>query len=164
MLIRADARAIPLRDGCVSCVVTSPPYFGLRDYGVAGQLGLEATPEAYVAALVGVFREVRRVLADDGTNVAEHRKPYSGAIVAPGSAKQRSNRCASTALGFVKIGKCKDLLGIPWRVALALQADGWYLRADIIWAKPATCPERVTDRPTKAHECVFLLTKSARYF
>jgi DNA modification methylase len=135
-IIRGDARALPLVDGCVDCVVTSPPYFGLRDYGHADQIGTEATPEVYIATLVAVFREVRRVLTDHGTvwlNLGDTRQS-------------------------------KNLLGIPWRVAFALQADGWYLRADIIWAKPNPMPESVTDRPTKAHEYVFLLTKSERYW
>jgi len=136
MLIRGDARTIPLRDGCVDCVVTSPPYYGLRDYGISNQLGLEPTPEAYVANLVAVFREVRRVLKPSGTVWLNLGDSYA----------------------------TKDLLGIPWRVAFALQADGWYLRSDIIWSKPNPMPESVTDRPTKAHEYMFLLAKQERYF
>lgn len=134
--LRADARAIPLADGCVQCCVTSPPYWGLRDYGVAGQLGLEATPDAYVAAMVGVFRDVWRSLRADGT----------------------------LWLNLSDTFKDKQLTGIPWRVAFALQADGWYLRSEIIWSKPNPLPESVTDRPTKSHEQIFLLAKSQRYY
>jgi DNA modification methylase len=162
MLIRGDARALPVRDGCVSCVVTSPPYWGLRDYGVRGQLGLESTPEAYVAALVAVFREVRRVLRDDGTAWVNLGDSY---------ATNRNDHDWLKSGASAKRGwhggddlKPKDLCGIPWRVAFALQADGWYLRSDIIWSKPNPMPESVTDRPTKAHEYLFLLAKSARYY
>ena len=236
MIIRADARALPLREACVDCVVTSPPYWNLRDYGTARwdggdescthsknraggissstldggkattnhqqeasyrdrcglcgavrvdpQLGLEPTPDAYVAALVGVFREVARVLKDSGTVWLNLGDSYAGGggyapnapcnqrraageswgamnrfAVAQGEARAKANP------GYVPAGlKPKDLVGIPWRVAFALQADGWYLRSDIIWHKPNPMPESVTDRPTKAHEYVFLLTRSARYF
>jgi DNA modification methylase len=126
-----------LPDQSVHTCVTSPPYFGLRDYGMPGQIGLEDTPEAFVARLVDVFREVRRVLRDDGTlwlNLGD------------------------------SFAKDKNILGIPWRVAFALQANGWYLRQDIIWHKPNPMPESVTDRCTKAHEYIFMLSKSARYF
>jgi len=143
MLIRADARARPLRDGCIDCVVTSPPYFGLRDYGAVGQIGIEPTPTAYVAAIVAVFRDVHRVMMPRGTVWLNLGDSYAG-----------------SGSGL----KAKDLIGIPWRVAFALQADGWYLRADVIWSKPNPMPESVTDRPTKAHEYVFLLTKGERYF
>ena len=150
----------------VHCVVTSPPYWGLRDYGEAGQLGLEPTPEAYVANMVAVFREVRRVLRKDGTvwlNLGDSYVSNASDQVPQtkshkGSGLAGPNRNGRTGL------KPKDLVGIPWRVAFALQADGWYLRSDIIWAKPNPMPESVTDRPTKAHEYLFLLTKSARYF
>lgn len=121
----------------VQCCVTSPPYWGLRDYGHDGQIGLEETPEQYVARLVAVFAEVRRVLADDGVLWLNLGDSY---------------------------GSGKQLVGIPWRVAFALQADGWYLRSDTIWHKPNPMPESVRDRPTKAHEYVFLMSKSARYF
>lgn len=151
--------------------VTSPPYWGLRDYGVAGQLGAERTPEEYVAKLVAVFREVRRVLADDGTLWLNLGDSYAGSskssaprvgIVPGGGGKiQGRNR---NGLGAVPGLKPKDLVGVPWRVAFALQEDGWYLRSDIIWAKPNAMPESVTDRPTKAHEYVFLLAKSERYY
>jgi DNA modification methylase len=178
MLIRADARAIPLQDACVQCCVTSPPYWGLRDYGITGQLGLESTPDAYVAQLVAVFREVRRVLKDDGTVWLNLGDSYAGGGNYRGvnsentlTAKQSSNRGArgiSQVLGAAgktwEGMKPKDLVGIPWRVAFALQADGWYLRSDIIWHKPNPMPESVSDRPTSAHEHVFLLAKSARYY
>jgi len=157
---------------CVQCVVTSPPYWGLRDYGVEGQIGLESTPEEYAATLVDLFREVRRVLRDDGTLWLNLGDSYAGSGTAgfrggskradgipdPDSPRNRDG------IGKVVGLKPKDLVGIPWRVALALQADGWYLRSDIIWHKPNAMPESVTDRPTRAHEYVFLLTKSARYF
>jgi DNA modification methylase len=132
-------------DESIQCVMTSPPYWGLRDYGIEGQIGLEPTPEEYVQKIVAVFHEVRRVLRRDGVLWLNLGDCY---------ARSRS------AWGL----KAKDLVGMPWRVALALQADGWYLRSDIIWSKPNAMPESVTDRPTKSHEYVFLLSKSARYF
>ena len=157
-------------DQSVHCCVTSPPYFGLRDYGVEGQLGLEATPEEFVAALVAVMREVKRVLRDDGTlwlNLGDsYCSTAPGTKNAPqskGSEKnpeQWANSRPKTPPGL----KPKDLIGIPWRVAFALQADGWYLRQDIIWQKPNPMPESVTDRCTKSHEYVFLLSKSPRYY
>jgi DNA modification methylase len=168
-----------LPDASVHCCVTSPPYWGLRDYGHDGQIGLEATPEAYVARMVEVFREVRRVLRDDGTcwvnlgdsynNAGSSKngtgldgKQRGGATGADGKCgyKKRDLRHALKGSGI----KHKDLCGIPWRVAFALQADGWWLRQDIIWHKPNPMPESVRDRCTKAHEYVFLLTKSERYF
>jgi DNA modification methylase len=153
----------------VQCCVTSPPYWGLRDYGHDGQIGLEATPEAYVARMVEVFREVRRVLREDGTCWVNLGDSYNG-IGGPG--KQDGGpigRTAAVAIEGTKgrrisTIKPKDLVGIPWRVAFALQADGWYLRQDIIWHKPNPMPESVTDRCTKAHEYVFLLSKSERYY
>lgn len=162
----------------VHCVVTSPPYWGLRDYGTDGQLGLEPTPEAYVANMVAVFREVRRVLRADGTVWLNLGDSYVGAPVGSfngGGFKDKSAQAGTRDLsGVAQSGvldktkatglKPKDLVGIPWRVAFALQADGWYLRSDIIWSKPNPMPESVTDRPTKAHEYLFLLTKSARYY
>lgn len=164
--------------GSVNCCVTSPPYWGLRDYGVDGQLGLEPTPELYVANMVAVFREVRRVLRDDGTlwlvlgdsycaaggggesRMIELGRPSHNAVHAARGHGQTSGLTGPSRTGL----KPKDLVGIPWRVAFALQADGWYLRSDVIWSKPNPMPESVTDRPTKAHEYVFLLTKSARYW
>ena len=146
--------------------VTSPPYFGLRDYKVEGQIGLEKTPQNYVDELVDVFRKVRDVLADDGTlwlNLGDSYAANRSYQVTPSKWKGldfgKSN-AASVPEGL----KPKDLIGIPWRVALALQADGWYLRQDIIWHKPNPMPESVKDRCTKAHEYVFLLSKSERYF
>ena len=144
---RGDVRDVlpTLEAGSVQCAITSPPYWGLRDYGVKGQIGLEPTPDAYVATMVAVFRDVRRVLRDDGTLWLNLGDSFGA----------------------------KQLLGIPWRVAFALQADGWYLRSDIVWAKGVSfcpdysgsvMPESVTDRPTKSHEYLFLLTKSARYY
>ena len=156
-----------LPDKSVHCIVTSPPYWGLRDYGVAGQLGLEDTPEEYVGKLVAVFREARRVLRDDGVLWLNLGDSYNS----PGpNNHDKSHMIGTTKLkgqpgtrGWSEL-KPKDLVGIPWRVAFALQADGWHLRSDIIWHKPNPMPESVTDRPTKAHEHVFLLSKSQRYF
>jgi DNA modification methylase len=161
----------------VQTCVTSPPYWGLRDYGHAGQLGLEKTPDEYVAKLVQVFREVRRVLKPDGTlwlnlgdsyatkpnNNAYHHGGYDGSGL-PNWDRQVKVRKASKYDEIPPGLKPKDLVGIPWRVAFALQADGWWLRSDIIWAKPNPMPESVTDRPTKAHEYLFLLAKAERYF
>ncbi len=174
-IIEGDSLAVlrTLPDESVNCCVTSPPYWGLRDYGVVGQMGLERTPELYVAGMVAVFAEVRRVLRSDGTlwlNLGDSYARDAGkGQHKPGDAGKQNyiiergnGRAASTAT----IGdglKAKDLVGIPWRVAFALQADGWYLRSDIIWHKPNPMPESVTDRPTKAHEYLFLLTKSERY-
>jgi DNA modification methylase len=155
----------------VHCVVTSPPYWGLRDYGDAGQLGLEPTPEEYVANMVEVFREVRRVLRSDGTVWLNLGDSYAGgggfAPNAPSNlagSKQTTQRSREGGVPVVSGLKPKDLVGIPWRVAFALQADGWYLRSDIIWSKPNPMPESVTDRPTKSHEYLFLLSKSPRYY
>jgi DNA modification methylase len=178
MLIRADARAVPLRDGSVDCCVTSPPYWGLRDYGTPGHLGLEPTPEKYVAAMVEVFREVRRVLRPSGTLWLNLGDSYHSGN--RGGYRNDTHRWDSSPIQRRTTGthmeavspnrlpqeglKDKDLVGIPWRVAFALQADGWWLRSDIIWSKPNPMPESVTDRPTKAHEYVFLLAKSERYY
>jgi DNA modification methylase len=150
--------------------VTSPPYFGLRDYGHGGQIGLEPTPDEYVAKLVAVFREVRRVLRDDGTlwlNLGDSYNNFRSQM-GPGQAVHGRAKLngkpdiTSRRRGWDGV-KEKDLLGIPWRVAFALQADGWYLRQDIIWHKPNPMPESVRDRCTKAHEYIFLLSKSAKY-
>ena len=157
-----------LPDKSVHCVVTSPPYWGLRDYGHAGQIGLEQTPDEYVGRLVAVFTEVRRVLRDDGTCFLNLGDSYASDTKGSGgpSEKQLSNAGSRYEMTQRLIHglKPKDLVGIPWRVAFALQADGWWLRQDIIWHKPNPMPESVRDRCTKAHEYVFLLTKSARYF
>ncbi len=149
------------------CVVTSPPYFGLRDYGIAEQIGLEPTPQQYVDELVAVFRQVRRVLRDDGTLWLNLGDSYASGGRGGGAngSKQQTNMGALLERKTVPIGfKDKDLIGIPWRVAFALHADGWYLRQDIIWSKPNPMPESVTDRCTKAHEYIFLLSKNARYY
>lgn len=157
-------------DRSINCCVTSPPYYGLRDYGVDGQIGLEESPDAYVARLVEVFREVRRVLRDDGTlwlNIGDSYNAHPGQRKTTDAAgdKQTSLR-GSTAAPSRSVDGCKpkDLIGIPWLLAFALRADGWYLRQDIIWNKPNPMPESVTDRCTKAHEYLFLLSKSDRYF
>lgn len=151
----------------IQCCVTSPPYWGLRDYGHAGQIGLEDTPEAYVARMVEVFREVRRVLREDGTLWLNLGDSYNGSGGIGGAGKQHTSQGCVTRpdnrAGWSGL-KPKDLVGIPWRVAFALQADGWWLRQDIIWHKPNPMPESVTDRCTKAHEYVFLMAKSERYF
>ena len=177
MIHHGDVRdVLPTLDAkSVQCVITSPPYWGLRDYGVDGQIGLEPTPDAYVQTLVAVFREVRRVLRDDGTVWLNLGDSYSGSgkgQMGSGSASDRRGAKQGTSVGTLSGGlptnysnlKPKDLIGIPWRVAFALQADGWYLRSDIIWHKPNPMPESVTDRPTKSHEYLFLLTKSPRYY
>jgi DNA modification methylase len=201
-LIRGDCRDVlkTLPDESVHCCVTSPPYWGLRDYGVSGQLGMERSPGEYLDVVVDVFRQVRRVLRSDGTlwlNLGDsyaaspngrkavdivnddrtfRDKPFStiGPIYDP--TYEQTPRCGKTDNqgnisaahgGRIMAGgqvKPKDLCGIPWRVAFALQADGWWLRQDIIWSKPNPMPESVTDRCTKAHEYIFLLSKSERYY
>ncbi len=235
-ILQGDVRQVleTLPDASVQCCVTSPPYWGLRDYGTAtweggdaacdhrsptmregrnenratlgggvmatnsaqlllaartncgkcgarridNQIGLEATPDAYVAQMVQVFAQVKRVLTDDGTLWLNLGDSYWGGKGENGSSKARAtaaDRGYSQSGGTVQMSKrpqdgthsiikAKDLCGIPWRVAFALQADGWYLRSDIIWSKPNPMPESVTDRPTKAHEYLFLLAKSERYF
>jgi len=169
--VRERLRDLP--DESVQCCVTSPPYWGLRDYGQDDQIGLEQTPDEYVAQMVDVFREVRRVLRDDGTlwlNIGDSYANkgcdsssvggFTGQRIRNGSKGIMDSRPRDIPIGL----KPKDLVGIPWRVAFALQADGWWLRQDIIWHKPNPMPESVTDRCTKAHEYVFLLSKAARYF
>jgi len=155
-------------DQCINTCVTSPPYWGLRDYGVEGQIGLERTPEEYVDKLVQVFREVRRVLRDDGTLWLNLGDSYNGSKMnrsgQHGYKDGRSNKDKRFSVGGVEGLKPKDLVGIPWMVAFALRADGWYLRQDIIWHKPNPMPESVKDRCTKAHEYIFLLAKSRRYY
>ena len=168
-----DALAIlrTLPANSVHCIVTSPPYYGLRDYNVPGQIGMEKTIAAYVAKMVEVFEECRRVLRDDGTLWLNLGDSYAGSGGAGEWSRRKTgkqeyagprgnnvNRTADCGL------KPKDLIGIPWRVAFALQADGWWLRSDIVWCKTAPMPESVTDRPTRSHEYIFLLSKSARYF
>jgi DNA modification methylase len=167
-----------LPDESVHCCVTSPPYWGLRDYGVDGQLGLEKTPQEYITRMVEVFREVRRVLRKDGTCWLNVGDSYWGGKGSNGSSKARRT---ADERGYLQSGgtvlmdtrpsdgkhesiKPKDLCLIPFRLAIALQEDGWWVRSDIIWAKPNPMPESVTDRPTKSHEYMFLLTKSAKYY
>jgi DNA modification methylase len=186
-IIQGECREVlaTLPDQSVHCIVTSPPYFGLRDYGVDGQIGLEQTPDAYIAEIVAVFREARRVLRDDGTfwlNIGDSYavttrgsggKSSSG-LYRDGRPEQSRLRSAAITLEHrnmndrrarVPVGlKAKDLLMIPARVALALQADGWYLRSEIVWHKPNPIPESAKDRPTSAHEMVYLFAKSPRYF
>lgn len=154
-----------LPNTCCSTCVTSPPYYGLRDYGIVGQIGLEETPEQYIERLVTIFREVRRVLKDDGTlwlNIGDSYAANRG--------RQVHDNKGTNGLVFSKGAKvpnnckAKDLIGIPWLLAFALRADGWYLRTDIIWEKPNAMPESVKDRPTRAHEYIFLLSKNGRYY
>lgn len=179
-VVEGDALCLlpTLESESVQCAVTSPPYFGLRDYGHSDQIGLEPTPDEYVAKLVGVFREVHRVLRKDGTlwlnigdsynNAGSSRNGEGldgnrrgGATGADGELgyKKRDTRRAWKGIGI----KHKDLIGIPWLLAFALRSDGWYLRQDIVWAKPNPMPESVQDRCTKSHEYLFLLTKESRY-
>ena len=170
-----------MKDESINCCVTSPPYWGLRDYGCDGQMGLESSPDEYVSKMVEVFREVKRVLRKDGTlwlNLGDSYAGSWGNYAPTGQGGQRPKNTerwqreayegkadwrppTSNKLEGLKP---KDLVGIPWMVAFALRADGWYLRSDIIWHKPNTMPESVRDRPTKAHEYIFLLSKSERYF
>ncbi len=179
-----------LQDESVNCCVTSPPYFGLRDYGVAGQMGLEESPELYVAGMVEVFEQVRRVLKKNGTlwlNLGDTYAAYWGQKYGQGQglSGDRENRGAAPPKkkspvfskskrdvaryggGNIPAGngvKPKDLFGIPWMLAFALRSAGWYLRCDIIWAKKNCMPESVTDRPTRSHEYIFILSKSAKYY
>ncbi|PWE37898.1 site-specific DNA-methyltransferase [Pseudomonas prosekii] len=175
-----------LPDKSVQCCVTSPPYFGLRDYGVDGQIGLEETPAEFIARLVEVFREVRRVLRDDGTAWVNMGDSYAGSrcggnsqsITGAGrdesvsaakarrtvASRRRHNESIPRSDYAVPRYKPKDMMGMPWRLAFALQDDGWYLRQDIIWHKPNPMPESVRDRCTKAHEYIFLLSKSQKYY
>ena len=170
-----------LADESVNTCITSPPYWGLRDYGEGEQLGLEETPEEFVENLVNVFREVKRVLRDDGTvwlNLGDsyaNQRSGEGADTLknlnvnthgyknPTKKQEETNKNFNKTLNYGNL-KPKNLVGIPWRVAFALQADGWYLRQDIIWHKPNPMPESVKDRCTKAHEYIFLLSKSPKYY
>ncbi|ADN37044.1 DNA methylase N-4/N-6 domain protein [Methanolacinia petrolearia DSM 11571] len=174
-LINADVikglQKLPVQS--VHTVVTSPPYWSLRDYGIEGQIGLEETPEAHIQKIVEVFREVRRVLRDDGTLWLNYGDCYtSGNKTGHGSKigwKQQTNRGSDGLRDAPRLPmpaglKNKDLVGMPWRIALALQEDGWYLRCDIVWNKPNPMPESVNDRPTRSHEYIFLMTKSPQYF
>lgn len=156
-----------LSDASVQCCVTSPPYWGLRDYGVIGQIGMNTTPEEYVIELVDVFEDVKRVLVDDGVlwlnlgDSYQNAKGQAGGVDPKQPARRPGLRPQDGAVPGLKP---KDIVGIPWMVAFALRAAGWYLRSDVIWSKPNPMPESVTDRPTKAHEYIFLLTKSKRYY
>jgi DNA modification methylase len=182
-ILKGDCRDVlrTMESESVHCVVTSPPYFGLRDYGVAGQIGLEATPDAFVDELVDVFREVRRILRADGTCWLNLGDSYAGGgtigrnDTTPDALARRAAQFGTGTGRGSSVGsqgtrarvanlKAKDLIGVPWRVAFALQADGWYLRQDIIWSKPNPMPESIRDRCTKSHEYLFLLSKSPRYF
>lgn len=161
-------RLAELEPQSVNCCVTSPPYFGLRDYGHAGQIGLEDTPDAFVAQMVAVFREVRRVLRDDGTLWLNIGDGYAGP--GPGSRdpakwprQSRNDHAPSGAKTRTGLAN-KQLLGVPWRLALALQADGWFLRFDTIWRKSNAMPDPAKDRPARAHEYVFLFSKGPRYY
>ncbi len=151
-------------EGHFDCIVTSPPYWGLRDYGVAGQIGAEPTVDEYIADLVRLFREARRTLSDDGTLWLNIGDSYTsgGRTWRDADAKNKGRAMdyrAPTPEGL----KPKDLIGVPWKLAFALQADGWYLRTDIIWNKPNCQPESVKDRPTRSHEYLFLFSKSEKY-
>lgn len=181
MIIQGDALTVlkTLESESVQCCVTSPPYYALRDYGIDGQIGLEETPEKYIEALVSVFHEVHRVLKNDGTLWINIADSYWGSgsrgcdftdIIAEKDWKQGTNKgtinlsnlpkCVGNVNGY----KSKDLIGIPWMLAFALRADGYYLRQDIIWHKPNPMPESVTDRFTKSHEYVFLFSKQPKYY
>lgn len=166
-ILLGDARheLLGLPDTSFHCCVTSPPYWGLRDYGHATQIGAEPTVDAYIASLVQVFREVRRTLRDDGTLWLNVGDSYtSGNRTWRDPDKKNPARGMSYRAPTPNGLKPKDLIGIPWRLAFALQADGWFLRSDIIWYKPNCQPESVKDRPTQAHEYVFLLSKSKDYY
>jgi len=168
-ILKGDCRDVlkTLPDESVHCVVTSPPYFGLRDYGVAGQIGLEPSPAEFVEQMVAVFRDVRRVLRADGTlwlNLGDSYANDGKWGGHTGGKHVKALHCSPIGRNKKYTGlKPKDLIGIPWRAAFALQADGWYLRQDIIWSKPNPMPESVLDRCTKAHEYIFMFSKSARY-
>jgi len=159
-------------DKSINCCVTSPPYWGLRNYNCDGQLGLESTPEEYVKKMVDIFQEVKRVLRDDGSlwlNLGDSYVANKTGGLSSKDSKMTGGRATQETAAQRPDKKVpglmpKNLVGIPWRVAFALQADGWYLRQDIIWAKPNPMPESVTDRCTKSHEYIFLLSKSAKYF
>jgi DNA modification methylase len=182
-LIHGDALSSlrTMESESVQTCVTSPPYWGLRDYGHKFQIGLEKTPEEYVARLMEVFQEVKRVLRDDGTlwlnlgdsYAASGKGPTGHNGIGDQELRQGFSTCKAKDRSVTRWGgggnpapgmKAKDLVGIPWMVAFALRADGWYLRSDIIWSKPNPMPESVTDRPTKSHEYIFLLSKSQMYF
>jgi site-specific DNA-methyltransferase (adenine-specific) len=154
-----------LEAGSVRCAITSPPYWGLRSYGIESQIGLEGDVWQFLRKLVEVFAEVRRVLADDGTLWLNIGDGYtSGNRGYRASDKKNSARAMAVRPGTPEGLKPKDLIGVPWRLAFALQEDGWYLRDDIVWHKPNAMPESVKDRPARSHEYVFMLTKSENYY
>lgn len=161
-----------LPDQSIHCCITSPPYYALRDYGVAGQIGLESTPEEYIERLVRIFHEVKRVMRDDGTLWLNIADSYSGSGKGAWKNKERQKETYKVEPGSPQTRvrttqgniKKKDMIGIPWMLAFALRTDGWYLRQDIIWYKPNCMPESVKDRCTKSHELIFLLTKSSQYY
>ena len=171
-LHQSNASELPVDDESIDCVVTSPPYWGLRDYGVDEQIGLESTPEKYVENMVNVFREIKRVLKSSGTvwlnlgdsYVSGKGRYSSGAQTISGKSRNEPMNGKRPDQRLHPVMKDKDLSGIPWMVVFALRADGWYLRSDIIWNKPNPMPESVKDRPTKSHEYIFLLTKSPPYY
>lgn len=175
-IINNDALRVlkTLPDECCRTCITSPPYFRLRDYGVEGQIGLEDSLDEYIAKLVEVFREVKRVLAKDGTLWLNISDSYAGTSKGRGSdgvyGKNKGKQSSGQRKGILPASptyadiKRKDLYGVPWMLAFALRTDGWYLRSDIIWQKPNCMPESVKDRPTRAHEYIFLLSKSAKYY
>lgn len=166
-IIQGDSRRALAKvpDETFQCCITSPPYWGLRDYGIDGQIGAEIDPAAYIKDLVAIFREVRRTLTDDGTLWLNIGDSYTS-----GNRKWRDNDKKNPARAMTYRAptpeglKPKDLIGVPWRLALALQEDGWFLRSDIIWNKPNCQPESVKDRPTRSHEYVFLMSKSKMYY
>jgi site-specific DNA-methyltransferase (adenine-specific)/site-specific DNA-methyltransferase (cytosine-N4-specific) len=166
-IVQGDSRHAleDLPTGTFQCCITSPPYWGLRDYGINGQIGAENDPDVYIADLVAIFREVRRALRDDGTlwlNIGDSYTSGDRRWRAPD--RKNAGRAMTYRPPTPKGLKPKDLIGIPWRLALALQSDGWFLRSDIIWNKPNCQPESVKDRPTRAHEYVFLMSKTESYF
>ncbi len=167
MIIEGDAllalRLLPMKS--IQCVITSPPYWGLRDYGIAGQIGLEESLPQFINHLVAVFNEVRRVLKDDGALWLNIGDGYTSGNRGYRAADKKNPARAMAVRPDTPQGlKSKDLLGLPWRLAFALQDDGWYLRSDIVWNKPNAMPESVKDRPSRSHEYLFLLTKSEKYF
>jgi len=177
MIVQGNSMHIPLSDHSVQCVVTSPPYYGLRSYGIGtenGEIGLEPSTDEYVSKMVQVFREVWRVLKDNGVVFLNLGDSYAGSGCGTNDYRTEASRSIDKSDKMYSktppqqkrlVGlKPKDLIGIPWRVAFALQADGWYLRSEIIWAKLNPMTESVKDRPTKSHEQIFLLTKSSKYY
>ncbi len=167
MILKGDALNVlrTLPSASIQCVVTSPPYWGLRDYNIEGQIGLEPTLPQFINRLVAIFNEVKRVLKDDGLlwlNIGDSYTSGNRGWRAPD--KKNPARAMNVRPDTPEGLKPKDLIGVPWRLAFALQQDGWYLRSDIIWNKPNAMPESVKDRPTRAHEYIFLMSKSEKYY